>query len=772
VKFNDSLSSEKIKIFISKGNLKSSFTMDINNERIDKFSLARIHSNTVYDSLKKAPEIDYIDYVLQYEDGTMQSLNNQVIIKLKEGSDKKDLLKYTSQYNFSRIESTIFDKNTYIVYLDNKSKFNALETARLLFETKEFEYCEPNFKKFIKPHTSDPYYNLQWALQNTAQYAGSTAGADIKINDAWTMTKGCSNIKVAVIDEGVDLTHPDLIGNLLPGYDETSWHLDGRAENDDAHGTNVAGIIAAQENSIGIVGVAPNCKIIPVRIGYNAPDGYGGTFWDTDPIWQANGIYHAWHDAGADILSNSWGGGSPSPTVTNAINTAVTSGRNNKGCLVVFSTGNENYNVTYPAVLDNVIAVGATSFCDTRKRSSSNPSELNPHVHADPLGVSCDGILFWGSNFGPEIDIAAPGVFIYSTDLQGNRGYNKATGTSGNYFDHFGETSAAAPYVSGVLALMLSINPSLTQTQARQILETNADKVGGYSYTIVSGHPNGTWNNQIGYGRLNAYKCVLAAGKAFISGSKTVCTGSSTLFTLNYPLSYTSITWTCSSNLTLVYTPSSNTALFIAKSGASGAGWVTATINACNSITMPPYTVWVGIISGHGVSGTAGVCPGNEYTYTAITPGGYSSSYSYSWSYPTGWTVSTQSADIIRLYIPSNNTQYGMVRVAITDNCGTSSYSGITVYPINCGKSFTLFPNPSTTEVNVEMDETLVSNSINTNSSFKISIYNDKGILVKNATRSGKSFSIPIEDLGEGIYIMEVNDGIMSYRERFSIKRN
>jgi hypothetical protein len=113
-----------------------------------------------------------------------------------------------------------------------------------------------------------------------------------------------------------------------------------------------------------------------------------------------------------------------------------------------------------------------------------------------------------------------------------------------------------------------------------------------------------------------------------------------------------------------------------------------------------------------------------------------------------------------------------MVRVAITDNCGTSSYSGITVYPINCGKSFTLFPNPSTTEVNVEMDETLVSNSINTNSSFKISIYNDKGILVKNATRSGKSFSIPIEDLGEGIYIMEVNDGIMSYRERFSIKRN
>ena len=183
-----------------------------------------------------------------------------------------------------------------------------------------------------------------------------------------------------------------------------------------------------------------------------------------------------------------------------AIDSAVVYGRNNKGCILVAASGNDNLaTVNYPASLNNVIAVGAISQCGTRKRKSS-----------DPARVSCDGETDWGSNYGTALDVVAPGVKIYTTDLQGDAGNNNASGTAGDYYASFNGTSSACPHVAGVAALVLSVNPNLTGQQVRNVIESTAQKVGGYSYVTTSGRPNGTWINQMGYGLVNAYAAVQA----------------------------------------------------------------------------------------------------------------------------------------------------------------------------------------------------------------------------------------------------------------------
>lgn len=322
--------------------------------------------------------------------------------------------------------------------------------------------------------STDVYDQYQWSLSNTGQTYG-TAGADIQAVDAWNLSTSGAGVTVAVIDEGVDLVHPDLAANLVAGYDATGGGSAGGPTNNDAHGTSCSGIIAAvTNNSKGVAGVANAAKIMPVRIAYKAT---GATTWTTTDAWIADGIAWAANN-GADVLSNSWGGGTESATINDAISTAKTSGRGGKGCVVVFSTGNYNTTVAYPGYLDTVIGVGALSPCGERKAPSS-----------------CDGEYWWGSNYGTALDISAPGVFMYTTDISGTAGY-----TTDDYVSYFNGTSSAAPVVSGVAALVLAANPALTASQVEQILYANTDDL----------HTAG-WDNLTGYGRVNAQKAVQAA---------------------------------------------------------------------------------------------------------------------------------------------------------------------------------------------------------------------------------------------------------------------
>ena len=204
----------------------------------------------------------------------------------------------------------------------------------------------------------------------------------------------------------------------------------------------------------------------------------------------ATGISYA-STHGAAVINNSWGdqGGYfeelHSTVLEDAINTAIKSGRNGKGMVVVFASGNYNIpTVDYPASFSpDILVVG--SIDSSNKRSSF-------------------------SSYGTCVDVVAPGSDIWST-LPNNQTGNMSG------------TSMAAPHVAGLAALIISVNPNLTGKEVVDIIEKTAQKVGGYAYSTVSNRPNGTWNNEMGYGLCNAFAAVSTAGGDIITfNDKTV----------------------------------------------------------------------------------------------------------------------------------------------------------------------------------------------------------------------------------------------------------
>jgi subtilisin family serine protease len=471
----------------------------------------------------------YISDMLLYE-GSMLWESDKIIVKIFPNTEISYLLE-TNHIPYREFKRLGSNPQTYIVTLDISQK-SAIEYANSLVENKLVVIAQPSFWRSIQ--LDNPYFSSQWGLQNTGQYDG-TAGVDIKATYAWELADG-SGIKIAVIDEGVDLMHPDLVDNLLPGYDATDG-MDRRPPatsrdtyggyggwwNNDSHGTACAGIISARNNDMGIIGIAYNAKIIPIRnfYGERTP-----TIMSKDE-WTVDAIQWAWKN-GADILSCSWHI-TPSFVVTDEIDNAVTLGRGGKGCIVIFAAGNENKSiVSYPAYLPNVIAVGAISPCGERKRSSRDPNELGmKSVQPDPAGVSCDGEKSWGSNYGQALDVMAPGVLVPTTDIQGNAGYNPNTPIyiigGGNklisefsdqdYTVWFSGTSSACPHVAGVAALVLSVDPTLTGEQVKYIIKSTAQKIRPdlYAYNISNKSPYTLWNQEVGYGLIDAYAAVQAA---------------------------------------------------------------------------------------------------------------------------------------------------------------------------------------------------------------------------------------------------------------------
>lgn len=427
--------------------------------------------------LQDNADITYVHPMLSRAGGKDIGVQEELLVKLHQADDLAQLEAKVLELGAIIHRQSQFDALLYHVRLTENALGNTLYIANRLYETGLFRYAEPNFIHFdVLQNTNDPFVGQQWALMNDGiNTAGQNgiADADMDVFEAWQITTGSSDIKIAVLDDGVDLNHPDLVNNLLPGFGTIGNSEPGSAEQQ-PHGTACSGIIAAQgNNNLGVAGVAYNCKIMPVRIVL------GGVFSTTEVV---DGINWAWQN-GADILSNSYGGGLPSAAVEDAINQAVSQGRGGLGCLFLAASGNESLqmtsgNQTYPATYANAIAVGASTQRD-RKASFSN--------------------------FGFGLDVVAPGSGnIYTTDLTGAAGYQ-----GGDYMPFFAGTSAACPNAAGVMALILSLNPHLTAQEARKILESSCDKVGAYTYTeAVDGQPNGTWSEEFGYGRVNAHKAL------------------------------------------------------------------------------------------------------------------------------------------------------------------------------------------------------------------------------------------------------------------------
>jgi subtilisin family serine protease len=312
-----------------------------------------------------------------------------------------------------------------------------------------------------------------------------TADADMDASAAWDLTQGDPAIVIAIIDEGVQMTHEDLNAKIVAQYTAIPGDPDANPNNTwDAHGTNCAGIATAETNNAqGVAGVCPNCSLMAVQIAYSS---YNGGPWITADSWIADALMWA-VDNGADVLSNSWGGGSPSALIDAAIAHAVNDGRGGLGSVVLFAAGNGNATpVIYPASNNSTLAVGASSPCDERK----NPG-------------SCDGENWWGSNYGADLDIVAPGVEWWSTDMMGTAGY-----APGNYFDHMNGTSSATPAAAGLAGLILSYKPCLPQSRVQQIMMHSAeDQVG------IPGEDLPGWDQYMGWGRISAHQALLQANE-------------------------------------------------------------------------------------------------------------------------------------------------------------------------------------------------------------------------------------------------------------------
>jgi subtilisin family serine protease len=314
---------------------------------------------------------------------------------------------------------------------------------------------------FFRPN--DPLLFRQWNLNRIR------AVAPPDLEAGWDIARGNPAITICVFDSGCDLTHPDL--NLVPGVTVFFGNGSTRVVNGFAsgHGTMCAGVAAADlNNAVGCAGVAGGCTVMPVA------------FTNFTDVEAHEGIVHAVQN-GARVINMSfaataWYQAAVDPAIEFAYRSNV---------IMCAATGNNGGPILYPALNPRVIACGATTSTDERA-------------------------MF--SNFGQRLSVMAPGEDVTTTVVQG------AGESGGDYILDFWGTSAAAPHVAGLAALLLSLRPALTSDEVRTIIELTADKVGPAPYQTEfpspfapAAHPNGSWNEQMGYGRINVHRALTRA---------------------------------------------------------------------------------------------------------------------------------------------------------------------------------------------------------------------------------------------------------------------
>jgi subtilisin family serine protease len=381
---------------------------------------------------------------------------------------------------------------------------DALELARLFLEQDEVLYAHPDFFLSDRPSAffpDDPLFTDQWHLYNPGvSVPPGTPRPDIHAPEAWDITRGASKVTIAILEQGgFDALHPDLVNRLWENpwmtgtktgpqpFDKANdvhgWNFDGcptsgigdpaidpcgtpdltvPASKPIFHGTQVAGVAAAQgNNALGVSGVCPDCSLMLVRIGY------------TTAFVRAAAVVYA-NAMGADVINMSFHTQYTDNTFIDAISQAAMQGRANRGITIVAApfdyTFDQNICGASPPLLagqPDVISVIMSDDHDTRQPGA----------------------------MGPCLDLMSPGVGIWTTTERG-------TGPSGTDYRAVKGNSFAAPVVSGVAGLLLSVDYDLTRAEIRAILEETADKVDGGGYGS-DGH-----SNTHGFGRVNAFRAL------------------------------------------------------------------------------------------------------------------------------------------------------------------------------------------------------------------------------------------------------------------------
>ena len=349
--------------------------------------------------------VKYIVILLQL-DSSEFTKNTQIIVKFKEDVCEETQLKIHHKH-----KCTILDHNKELDFQVLHSKRDINTLIKIYNKLEEVEYAEPNhmLKAFYTPN--DPFFAYQYGPQK------------VQAPDAWDVTTSNGNIKIAIIDTGVQLNHPELAIKLWPGYNFVEGNLTPNDGN--GHGTHVAGIAGAlTENSLGIAGIAPSASIIPVRALDNSGNGTLSNI--------ANAITYS-TNAGAKVINLSLGSSQGSITLENAINHAW-----NQGVVIVAAAGNEASNtLTYPAAYQNVIAVASTDINDQKSDFS---------------------------NYGTWVEVSAPGSTILST-------------YTGSYYAYLSGTSMACPHVAGLAALLAAQGKN--NVQIKNTILSTCDPVPG-----------------------------------------------------------------------------------------------------------------------------------------------------------------------------------------------------------------------------------------------------------------------------------------------------
>lgn len=402
------------------------------------------------------------------------TLNNKEVytgpylyVKLKKEEDKDLLATYAENYKLDIVRHSSSMPLWYVLALTQDCDKNVLEYVNLLWESGQFAASEPDLcaDDLLCSVPSDPLFNQQWGLYNS-----QNIGKDINMNPIWTIPRWNyitgKKIRIAILDTGVDLNHVDLVYNI----DSLSYNTETSSspsqlnlqQSNYTHGTHCAGIAAAiKDNGVQIAGVAPEAKIVSISNSLGDPN-----FQNAFDL--ADGITWAYeHDV--DIISCSWHANYNS-VISDAIQNAFTFGRHEKGCIVVFAAGNDGINnVSFPANCnDMILAVGAID--NTGARASF-------------------------SNYGTNLDLVAPGVDILST-------------IPFNSTDYKSGTSMACPHVAGVAALILQRNSELTASEVNSIICSNAKRIASNNYNFET-KSYGSWNNEYGYGLVDAYNSVI-----------------------------------------------------------------------------------------------------------------------------------------------------------------------------------------------------------------------------------------------------------------------
>ncbi len=334
---------------------------------------------------------------------------------------------------------------------------NADGVAALLQHDPSVIFAEPDRSIQLQ----DPVARYENSAATTSITKNDWALTAIHAREAWRLGNG-NGVVVAVLDTGVSDSHPDLANRVLPGWNFVRNNSD--ASDDDGHGTFVAGLIAASSSQSGPIGVAPGASILPVKILDSSGVGSTSSF--------VAGIIYA-VNSGARIINISASGASDSAALNDALAYAES-----HSVVVVASSGNDaNEQAPYPAAVTTVLAVSATDH---------------------------DNKLASFSSFGPYVDLAAPGVDVSSTwwSLTGGNGYLTASGSS-----------ASAPLVSGVAAIVAGLRPDATAATLREIITESAQDIGSPGIDA-----------QTGFGLIDAYASALIGSSpvAAVGGSITM----------------------------------------------------------------------------------------------------------------------------------------------------------------------------------------------------------------------------------------------------------